>query len=217
MSLTHALRRPRPVADEWYRRARESLGHLLRSQSVKFGCDYCADDANRFYGHVTQIASDEGRGRILLRCPRCGALYENSPGGVDETRRLTVSEARAAFPPWAAEGGHVVSIGRPVALDPTARSADPSLPPFLAPPPGAPVYYGFPVLDGVEAEGWRLGLITSSINTLTGDAYVIAPDGQLAGLVWRVAQPSWVESVVGTGARSIRCVRSGNRMRSDLD
>lgn len=67
---------------------------------MEYGCDYCADDANRFYGHVTQVATDEDRGLILLRCPRCGALYENTAGGFDETRRLTVLEAQQAFPTW---------------------------------------------------------------------------------------------------------------------
>lgn len=62
-----------------------------------FGCDYCADDQNRFYGHVLQIASDEARQMILLRCPRCGALYENTPRGADETRRLTEAEAEKLF------------------------------------------------------------------------------------------------------------------------
>ncbi len=109
------------------------------------------------------------------------------------TRRLTVPEARGAFPAWTPTDRPFDTVGHPVALDTAAESADSRLPAFLAPPPGAPVYHGFPVLDGVEAEGWRLGLITSSLDTLdhTGDAYVIAPDGQRAGLVWRVEQPSW--------------------------
>lgn len=63
-----------------------------------FGCDYCRDDQNRLYGHVDQIASDEARHLILLRCPRCSSLYENSPDGSDRTRRLTEAEAVARFP-----------------------------------------------------------------------------------------------------------------------
>jgi uncharacterized Zn finger protein len=65
---------------------------------VKFGCDYCADDQNRFYGHVKQIGSNEERHMILLRCPRCGALYENSPRGRDRTRRLTPEVAAKLYP-----------------------------------------------------------------------------------------------------------------------
>jgi uncharacterized Zn finger protein len=68
-----------------------------KTSLVEFGCDYCADGQNRLHGHVTQIGSDE-RGLILLRCPRCGAFYENMAGGFDRTRRLTVDEARELFP-----------------------------------------------------------------------------------------------------------------------
>jgi uncharacterized Zn finger protein len=66
--------------------------------AVEFGCDFCADDANRHYGHVKQIGSSEDRLTILLRCPRCGSLYENTPRGMDRTRRLDGAEARRLFP-----------------------------------------------------------------------------------------------------------------------
>ena len=65
---------------------------------VEFGCSYCADEQNRWYGHVPQIGSSEERGLILLRCPRCGALYENTAGGYDRTRRLTTDEAALLYP-----------------------------------------------------------------------------------------------------------------------
>jgi len=77
---------------------------LLGTRSVDYGCEYCADDANRLFGHVMQVATDHDRGLILLRCPRCGALYENTAGGFDETRRLTESEARRGFPSWSPSG-----------------------------------------------------------------------------------------------------------------
>jgi hypothetical protein len=70
---------------------------------VDFGCDYCADDQNRFFGHVTQIADSEERKMILIRCPRCGTLYENTPAGEDRTRRLTAEEAQALFPDFRPE------------------------------------------------------------------------------------------------------------------
>jgi len=66
--------------------------------TVDYGCDYCRDDQNRLFGHVTQIGSNEERGTILIRCPRCGALYENAPAGADVTRRLTEEDARESFP-----------------------------------------------------------------------------------------------------------------------
>jgi hypothetical protein len=77
----------------------------LPCNSIEYGCDYCADDDNRSFGHVQQVASDEDRGFILLQCPRCDALYENTPGGFDETRRLTMLEARRAFPTWSPTSG----------------------------------------------------------------------------------------------------------------
>ena len=70
----------------------------MPSSDVDFGCAFCQDDANRFYGHVEQIGSDESRQLILLRCPRCGALYENTTRGSDATRRLDVEEAKRLYP-----------------------------------------------------------------------------------------------------------------------
>ena len=75
----------------------------MAASEVDFGCDYCRDDANRFFGHVAQIGSDEERRMLLLRCPRCGALYENSARGDDMTRRLTVDEASERFPGFTPE------------------------------------------------------------------------------------------------------------------
>jgi len=64
---------------------------------IDFGCDYCRDEQNRLFGHVMQIASSEARNTILVRCPRCGALYENTPSGPDRTRRITETEAKRLF------------------------------------------------------------------------------------------------------------------------
>jgi hypothetical protein len=49
-----------------------------------------------------------------------------------------------------------------------------------------PVYHGFPVLDSSEVDGFRFGMITDFITdpNTTGDAFVVAPDGARAGLVW---------------------------------
>jgi uncharacterized C2H2 Zn-finger protein len=46
---------------------------------------------------LDQIASDSERRMILLRCPRCGALYENAARGEDVTRRLSKGEAAELF------------------------------------------------------------------------------------------------------------------------
>lgn len=61
------------------------------------GCDYCADDANMYFGHLEQIASDEGRQTLLLGCPRCHWLYEASPRGPKDARQISESEARTRF------------------------------------------------------------------------------------------------------------------------
>lgn len=75
-----------------------------------FGCDYCQDDQNRLFGHVTQIASDEARRMILLQCPRCSSLYENTPDGPDQTRRLSEAEACSFFPEFARAVRQVESV-----------------------------------------------------------------------------------------------------------
>jgi hypothetical protein len=69
----------------------------MHGGDVVFGCGYCANDENRWYGHVTQIGFSEKQHLILLQCPRCGALYENTPDGEDATRRLTTAEAKRSF------------------------------------------------------------------------------------------------------------------------
>lgn len=73
----------------WFRRS-------TPNPPVEFGCDYCADDDNRYYEHVTRIGFDEFRGLRLLRCPHCESLYEETSNGED-TRRLTVAEAKTRF------------------------------------------------------------------------------------------------------------------------
>ena len=74
---------------------------LRRSQvtrpTVEFGCEFCADDHNRWFGHVPQIGDDPERGMVLLRCPRCGAVYENTMVGSDRTRRLSLQQARQLY------------------------------------------------------------------------------------------------------------------------
>jgi hypothetical protein len=72
--------------------------HWLRGDGTQYGCAYCADDANRSFGHVEQVASSEESG-LLLRCPRCGSLYQNAGDGGYE-KRLTSAEAEVAFPSW---------------------------------------------------------------------------------------------------------------------
>ncbi len=79
--------------------------------------------------------------------------------------------------------------GKPLRLDPTAASADPSLPGFLARPTGAPVYHGFPLVEETRTDGWCFGAISDYAEPdgcQEGDGFVIAPDGSRAGIVWQV-------------------------------
>ena len=85
--------------------------------------------------------------------------------------------------------------GRPLAIDATAQSASPTEPAFVARPEGAPVYHGFVVLDDVTADGFTLGKITDfeAEPCDEGDAFVIAPDGSRAGLVWEIHEPPYFQ------------------------
>jgi|ERR1700728_3857603 len=87
--------------------------------------------------------------------------------------------------------------GRPLAIDATARSASLSEPAFVARPDGAPVYYGFVVLDDVNVDGFTLGKITDfeAEPCDEGDAFVIAPDASRAGLVWKVSDKPYFKEV----------------------
>jgi hypothetical protein len=80
--------------------------------------------------------------------------------------------------------------GKRVLTDDAAVSASRDLPAFLARPDGAPVYHGFPLLEESLTDGWRLGAISAFDDDPDGcdfgDAYVVAPDGSRAGLVWAV-------------------------------
>jgi hypothetical protein len=75
---------------------------------------------------------------------------------------------------------------RKLMLDPTAPSADAGEPAFIARPEGAPVYHGFAQPDLPAIDGWLFGEITPFLDDDSGDAYVIAPDGTRAGLVWEI-------------------------------
>ena len=87
--------------------------------------------------------------------------------------------------------------GRFLAVDRKAESASPTEPAFVARPDGAPVYHGFIVLDDVTVDGFTLGMITDweSEPSEAGDAFVIAPDGSRAGLVWEISHVDFQETL----------------------
>jgi hypothetical protein len=84
--------------------------------------------------------------------------------------------------------------GVPLRLDPEAESADPSLPAFLARPDGAPVFHGFPLLESsMSDDGWCFGTISDPDcpeGRDWGDAFVVAPNGSRAGIIWEVREPT---------------------------
>ena len=61
------------------------------------GCEYCADDGNMYFGHVEQIGSSELLGKLLLRCPRCGWLYQASAAGPKDAIHISAAEASQRF------------------------------------------------------------------------------------------------------------------------
>jgi hypothetical protein len=87
--------------------------------------------------------------------------------------------------------------GRPLAIDRNAISASSTEPAFVARPKGAPVYHGFVVLEDVSVESFTFGAITDfeAEPSDTGDAFVVAPDGSRAGLVWEVSPTQYVKEI----------------------
>jgi len=84
-------------------------------------------------------------------------------------------------------------------LSTTEPRAHPRLnPAFIARPEGALVYHGFVILEDVAVGGFALGKITDceAEPCATGDAFVIAPDGGRAGLVWEVCDPPYFREVL---------------------
>ena len=87
--------------------------------------------------------------------------------------------------------------GRPLALDPLAKSGSQTEPAFSARPAGSPVYHGFEVLADVAVAGFTFGKITDfEIETSDeGDAFVVAPDNSRAGLVWEISDKSYFHEI----------------------
>ena len=82
--------------------------------------------------------------------------------------------------------------GVPLRLALDTRSADSSVPAFLARPEDAPVYHGFPLLENSRTDdGWCFGTISEpecAEGRDWGDAFVVAPDGSRAGIIWEVGE-----------------------------
>jgi hypothetical protein len=61
------------VAVSRYRSGRPPgrLSWLARRSAYERGCAYCADDSNMSAEDLEQLAGDEARQMVLVRCPRC--------------------------------------------------------------------------------------------------------------------------------------------------
>ena len=111
--------------------------------------------------------------------------------------------------------------GQYVRIDENAESAIPELPAFLAPPTNAPAYHGFPLLAGSELEGFTFGTITDPNGPTPaswGDAFVVAPDGSRAGIVWQAkGNPTPVVCAPSTGRWGVYAFRFIEPVRSDRE
>jgi hypothetical protein len=63
------------------RRARHDQASGWPPSGVEFGCDYCADEHNFHYGHVTQIGSSGARRRILIHARAAAPSTRTPPTG----------------------------------------------------------------------------------------------------------------------------------------
>jgi hypothetical protein len=85
------------------------------------------------------------------------------------------------------------SDGKILRLDESAVSRTTDHPAFLTPPPGAPAYYGFPLIEETATDGWYYGAISEYEDPEGcefGDGFVQSPNGDRAGLVWEVGNGS---------------------------
>jgi hypothetical protein len=105
--------------------------------------------------------------------------------------------------------------------DADAVSASPDLPAFIAIPPGSPAYHEFPLLTGSEKDGYVFGVITDVHGDPPpswGDAYVVAPDGSRAGIIWGYGgEDVRVVSPPGPGRWGVYYFRFEHTVRSDAD
>jgi len=111
--------------------------------------------------------------------------------------------------------------GQSVRVDRLAESADPNLPAFIATPKGMPVYYGFPVLAHSEKEGFSFGVITEPNGETPaswGDAFVVAPDGSRAGIVWQAeGEPAPIVCPPTPGRWGVYAFRFSRPVRNERD
>lgn len=128
-----------------------------------------------------------------------------------------------SIPKWSWDGPLKPTFpeGRAVRQDLGAQSASADLPAFIARPADAPVYHGFPLLPGSEKDGFVFGVITDPKGDEPvpwGDAYVVAPDGTRAGIVWSMdGSDMKVVCPPEPGRWGVYAFRFKHPVRSDAD
>jgi len=81
-------------------------------------------------------------------------------------------------------------VSKSLLPDEEAPSVQTGLPAFLAPPAGAPAYYGFSLVEETRTSDWCFGTISNFLEPDAadgchfGDGFVEAPNGSRAGIVW---------------------------------
>ncbi len=79
-------------------------------------------------------------------------------------------------------------------IDSQSKSSEPSKPAFIAPPPNAKPFYGHPLIQETNTDGFTMGAITdflekdSDEGCTIGDAFVEGPDGTRALIYWEVGE-----------------------------
>jgi hypothetical protein len=84
------------------------------------------------------------------------------------------------------------------------------------------VYYGFPIIESSDVDGFRFGMITDFVADADncGDGFVVAPDDSRAGLVWEseVEAPYFNEVLPPDEARwGVWAVGSQSPLRAESD
>lgn len=93
--------------------------------------------------------------------------------------------------------------GRELRIDPKAKAKNSSIAPFLSKPSGSPVYHGFPLIEETRTDSWCLGAITEfedANGCEAGDAFIEAPNGDRAGIVWEAGDGE-IERICAPGKK----------------
>jgi hypothetical protein len=66
------------------------------------------------------------------------------------------------------------------------------------------IYHGYPVIAASECEGWFFGAISQFLENapdISGDGFVVAPDGSRADLLWQIGSGECTEILPADSSR----------------